>query len=798
MKHFIKFCDKLIKEDTNKSKNIIRVEEDPFYKKERIARGFTQIVVVDPKMIEKGFEEHHKGEKLVHTPARLRDLEGVKTLHRYPLVSGTTCTGKEGIDVADGRHRIAEAIRQGKLIEVAVDPDYPLPSRYIVETSKVKDIREEIEELPKALLPNLKPYNGELDDLAGIDIDGRTIGFKDNSKKSHEQLGITIEKKIEGIIRFKNSSIMPMVDIWKEPTKEQYRTLSDILQYKVYNNLIGASLKNDKTTFDKTFRTKSFIQIVKRFFTTGTIYEEASLHKENINEDVFHGSTKPWKREKGYPYGKPDLSKIGTGEGNQMYGWGWYSAEIPNVAKFYAARDFKYEEKLMYLYKQAERVHDYLSMEVLEDALMHQSIRDLKQKYSSNEYDEYFQKKALKTIQQIEKIPKKVTFFKFHINDDLVEKLLIWDFSWEQQSDYVKEKLKYENISDNSTGGTIYTNKAMATNRQEASLYFLEKGIPGLKYLDQESRNMYEGYPRLLNNLKFHKERLTDWNQTLQEFLNPEKQMEDKETRINDLKENIERIENEIKRIEKLLKTYENTKKTWNYVIWDQKVLDEITMTERDDNPIIESIDSEYEKLSDRYYKDNDKSVESEVKELERKMKERDIAFEKMAQAQRSEPERLSTKTFPSAASGYYQNALEHIGDLTHRLGEHFSNYHGLEAIPKIKSQLRVQNNDFRNIVYEQIESNNKYYKEKGLTNITDEEAIEKIKEHGQKYSEAHSKIPIYNELQYHARQAAIELGLWHFSEVRKHLQWLKDVIDSGNFVEKAGEFNGQEYKVDK
>ena len=47
-----------------------------------------------------------------------------------------------------------------------------------------------------------------------------------------------------------------------------------------------------------------------------------------IGMTVWHGSP--------YKFTKFDASKIGTGEGNQVYGHGIYVAENPNVAKQYA------------------------------------------------------------------------------------------------------------------------------------------------------------------------------------------------------------------------------------------------------------------------------------------------------------------------------------------------------------------------------------------------------------------------------------------------------------------------------
>tara|TARA_R100000234_G_scaffold118599_1_gene99401 strand:+ start:344 stop:1663 length:1320 start_codon:yes stop_codon:yes gene_type:complete len=51
--------------------------------------------------------------------------------------------------------------------------------------------------------------------------------------------------------------------------------------------------------------------------------------------NVFHGGPNRWAPEPGFPQGRPRLDKMGTGEGAQAYGHGFYSAEAPGVATGY-------------------------------------------------------------------------------------------------------------------------------------------------------------------------------------------------------------------------------------------------------------------------------------------------------------------------------------------------------------------------------------------------------------------------------------------------------------------------------
>jgi len=52
-----------------------------------------------------------------------------------------------------------------------------------------------------------------------------------------------------------------------------------------------------------------------------------------LGANVWHGGPNRWMPEPGYPQGRPLLSRVGTGEGAQAYGHGFYSAEAPGVAR---------------------------------------------------------------------------------------------------------------------------------------------------------------------------------------------------------------------------------------------------------------------------------------------------------------------------------------------------------------------------------------------------------------------------------------------------------------------------------
>ena len=54
-----------------------------------------------------------------------------------------------------------------------------------------------------------------------------------------------------------------------------------------------------------------------------------------LEQDVFHGTPYRFAPEPGFPHGRPRIDKMGTGEGAQMYGRGFYSAEAESLGLQY-------------------------------------------------------------------------------------------------------------------------------------------------------------------------------------------------------------------------------------------------------------------------------------------------------------------------------------------------------------------------------------------------------------------------------------------------------------------------------
>jgi len=101
------------------------VRESPANRKARQAGG-NRIVSIDPAAFKRAFEAAHQG-PLAYSPQKAAALQQLASVDQYPEVTGSASS--QGIDVADGRHRIAEAARRGQAsLPVQIAPGDQLPA----------------------------------------------------------------------------------------------------------------------------------------------------------------------------------------------------------------------------------------------------------------------------------------------------------------------------------------------------------------------------------------------------------------------------------------------------------------------------------------------------------------------------------------------------------------------------------------------------------------------------------------------------------------------------------------------
>ena len=231
-----------------------------------------------------------------------------------------------------------------------------------------------------------------------------------------------------------------------------------------------------------------------------------SLQRQGALDDLmvtYHGSP--------HEFDALDPTKIGTGEGAQAYGHGAYVAESKHVAQTYQPRDFDAEEIMMAKYKEAEARGDYNRMEQWENAMLHETPDDLRERSLDMDYDEDYRQAAAEVAEELAAIPSTSHLYEIDVPDEDIAKMLDWDAPLDHSDELPKQIIEdfpdevddiaqltgapnsgYE--GDPDSYGDIYQWLSRKLGGQkQASEYLASKGIPGIKYYDKGSRAAEEG-----------------------------------------------------------------------------------------------------------------------------------------------------------------------------------------------------------------------------------------------------------------------------------------------------------------
>jgi hypothetical protein len=234
---------------------------------------------------------------------------------------------------------------------------------------------------------------------------------------------------------------------------------------------------------------------------------------------VYHGSP--------YKFAKFDANKIGTGEGAQAYGHGIYVAENPNVANQYAknVKDLDSIQSYNQRLKQLSKMMD-------EDSVYpgaYRTFNSEKGKKAAQEYDAVLEMRNQKSTDP-------GNLYKIDLPDEHIEKMLDWDMPLSKQHPEIQNAIKnvenlrtqkvlnarietkkdlleqnknidivdrqiqilkeeMENPTLPSASGESYYKmlRNQLGDQIKASETLKNLGIPGIKYLDQNSRGLSQG-----------------------------------------------------------------------------------------------------------------------------------------------------------------------------------------------------------------------------------------------------------------------------------------------------------------
>lgn len=242
-----------------------------------------------------------------------------------------------------------------------------------------------------------------------------------------------------------------------------------------------------------------------------------------LERRVFHGSPHRWDR--------PDLSRVGTGEGAQAYGWGFYVADSRNVAESYKKNLSERQSWGNYTDWAGNITAEPLSQNELRrinelrkilNRNAYQSGRPFTEQESGEWKKLYAKDRAYK--EAVEAAKPQGQLYEIEIPDQDVERMLDWDKLLSEQPENIRMAMEMAadelgiDIQGKMTGERVYKMLAhrVAINidrspwevkqaveaqqfgtdtypfenysKREVSRMLNKYGIPGIKYKDQASR----------------------------------------------------------------------------------------------------------------------------------------------------------------------------------------------------------------------------------------------------------------------------------------------------------------------
>jgi hypothetical protein len=226
--------------------------------------------------------------------------------------------------------------------------------------------------------------------------------------------------------------------------------------------------------------------------------------------DVYHGTPHRFPETEANPLGEFDASKIGTGEGEQAFGYGIYLAESPSVAQHYSTGGGGFvpvqgKDNVYFNGQWVQDFSDKKSPEGLAKYAMSQSSTGTTIKEKTETLNKIGRKDAADWLEKnADKFNQsKGNLYTADLPDEMIDRMLDWEKPLSEQSEFVKAAIRaMPNAPDESkwknwTGEYLYRIHLQRGGRESpekplkvtASEKLQNASIPGIKYLDAGSRS---------------------------------------------------------------------------------------------------------------------------------------------------------------------------------------------------------------------------------------------------------------------------------------------------------------------
>lgn len=158
--------------------------------------------------------------------------------------------------------------------------------------------------------------------------------------------------------------------------------------------------------------------------------------------------------------------------------------------------------------------------------------------------------------------------------------------------------------------------------------------------------------------------------------------------------------------------------------------------------------------------------------------------FDRLGKQQRNIPERVMNDITRKYPLMWFGNLLEHLGDLIHAFADAV-NYDGM-IMRDVDRKLKVASMTLSNLnanVRDLAEQNEIEAQRRG---ISPKQYTQEIMRALDKYSEAHFKLPAYNEVHVLCKRITTSLGAMQFEECKRHVDTLLRYENDGSLNKRA------------